>query len=136
VTAQDTTDRSLMASNTVTYSVSAAPEAPLNTAPVAINDSVSTSGSSVTVAVLGNDYDPDNDSLTLISASDGAKGSVVVNTDGTVTYTPGKRFKNGDSFSYTISDGALTATATVSVAAQTSGGNGGGNSGKGGGKNK
>ena len=93
-------------------------EAPVvtNNAPVAVDDSSTlTSVSAVTIAVLGNDWDPDGDTITLKSVTQGSKGSVSINSDGTVTYTPGKRFKSADSFSYTISDGDKTASATVGV---------------------
>ena len=55
----------------------------------------------------------------------GAKGRVSLKADGTLTYTPAKRFKNSDSFSYTISDGIDNASATVSITLQDSGGGGG-----------
>src|SRR5207244_8662496 len=43
-------------------------------------------------------------------------GSVAINPDGTITYTPAANYNGADSFTYTISDGhGGTATATVSV---------------------
>ena len=104
-----------------------------NSSPVASTDSVVIgSKSPVTIAVLDNDSDPDGDSLTILSVTQGAKGNVAINTDGTVTYTPGKRFKNSDSFTYSISDGGKTASASVSIQLQSSGdtGGNGGNKGK------
>lgn len=98
----------------VSVTVAAAPSG--NTAPVAIDDSASLSNlTSVTIPVLGNDWDPEGDTLKVTAATQGSKGSVRLNADGSLTYTPGKRFKNSDSFSYTISDGKLSATALVSV---------------------
>jgi hypothetical protein len=45
--------------------------------------------SPVTFNVLGNDTDPDGDTLSVTGATvDPAKGSVVVNADGTLTFTP------------------------------------------------
>src|SRR5207245_2416974 len=45
-----------------------------------------------------------------------AHGSVVLNADGTVTYTPAANFNGSDTFTYTISDGhGATATGTVSI---------------------
>lgn len=109
-----------------------------NTAPVAVNDSATvSSGSSVIIAVLSNDSDPEGDTLTVASVTQGSKGSVTLLADGRVQYTPGKRFKGSDSFSYTISDGELTATATVTIgqSSDSTGGNtGGGTGGKGNGK--
>ncbi len=98
-----------------------------NSAPIALSDSaVMSSITSITVPVLNNDYDPDGDSLTVTGVTQGNKGSVRLNSDGTLTYTPAKRFKSGDSFSYTISDGAKSASATVTVQLQESGGDSGG----------
>ncbi|WP_341502585.1 Ig-like domain-containing protein [Gallaecimonas sp. GXIMD4217] len=109
-------------SASASVSVTVAPAEPANEAPMALADSASVSGGSVTIAVLGNDYDPDGDTIKVVSVTQGSKGSVRINSDGSVTYTPGKRFKNGDSFSYTISDGELTATAQVSIGSTSSGG--------------
>ncbi len=121
----------------VTVTVTAAP----NSAPVANDDSTITSkGSSVTIAVLGNDYDPDGDELKVVSVTQGAKGSVSINADGTVSYAAAKNFNSTDSFSYTISDGSHNASATVvvspGVSGDTSGTTGGKGNGKGGGPNK
>ncbi|WKE65659.1 Ig-like domain-containing protein [Gallaecimonas kandeliae] len=115
------------ASATVTVSVAAA-----NQAPLAVDDSASTSGSSVTIAVLANDSDPDGDKLTVSAVTQGSKGSVLVNSDGTLTYIPGRRFKGSDSFSYSISDGkGGSASATVSIGSSSSGGSTGGGGSKG-----
>jgi parallel beta-helix repeat protein len=88
-----------------------------NRVPIATSDTVTTSAkSSVRVAVLANDSDPDGDSLTITSVTQGAGGKVTINTDGTITYTPTTNFVGSDSFSYTINDGhGGTATATVKV---------------------
>ncbi|EKE75966.1 Ig-like domain-containing protein [Gallaecimonas xiamenensis] len=112
------------ASATVSVNVAA-----VNRAPVAVNDSATTSGGSVVIAVLANDSDPDGDSLKVTAIGQGNKGSVRLNADGTLTYTPGNRFKGSDSFSYQISDGKLSSTATVSIGSTSNGG--GGNSDKG-----
>ena len=89
----------------------------VNHAPVANNDSASTSlNTPVTVSVLTNDTDPDNDLLTVTGASTPAHGTTVVNPGATVTYTPATDYTGTDSFTYTISDGnGGTASATVSI---------------------
>jgi hypothetical protein len=52
----------------------------------------------------------------VVSANDGANGSVVVNADNTLTYTPNAGFFGSDSFSYTITDGnGETSTSDVSI---------------------
>ncbi|TDR48896.1 outer membrane protein OmpA-like peptidoglycan-associated protein [Tahibacter aquaticus] len=97
-----------------------------NRPPVAVNDSARTAAATpVTVNVLGNDSDPDGDSLSIGAVGTPAHGTVVRNSNGSVTYTPVAGFEGVDSFSYTVSDGrGGSATATVSV---TVGDGGGGN---------
>jgi hypothetical protein len=124
------TSGSYSASGNVTYVVDNPSVS--NSAPVAVNDDTDTSGNAVTIAVLGNDYDPDGDTLRVTGVTQGAKGSVRINADGTLIYTPAKNFRNGDSFNYTISDGNRNASATVNVSATgTSSGAGGKGNGKG-----
>jgi len=90
----------------------------VNTAPVAVNDTASTTqGTPVTIVVLANDSDADGDRLTVVSVTDLVNGTVVINNDQTITYTPHPSFSGTDTFTYTISDGhpGGTATATVSI---------------------
>jgi hypothetical protein len=89
----------------------------VNHAPVAVNDSAATSQSTpVTVNVLANDSDPDNEPLTVTGASVPAHGTAAVNPDKTITYTPTGSYFGPDSFTYSISDGnGGTASATVSI---------------------
>lgn len=88
----------------------------LNQAPQAEDDTATAvrNGSDVFIDVLGNDVDPDGDSLTVISVTQPTSGSVVNNGD-FVSYTPAPGFQGEDSFSYVVSDGSDTATATVTV---------------------
>src|SRR5207244_2131784 len=74
----------------------------------------------VTILTLANDTDVDGDALTVSSVTQGAHGTVVINADGTLRYTPAPNFNGSDAFSYTISDGnggSSTASVSVSVAA-------------------
>ena len=90
---------------------------PNNYAPTAVNDVVSLPmNSSISIAVLTNDTDPEKDALSTISTTTPLHGTTVVNSDGTVTYTPTTGYSGVDVFSYTISDGnGNTATANVDV---------------------
>src|SRR6185295_3342444 len=73
-------------------------------------------GIPVTINVLANDNDPEGAALTVTSVSDPANGSAVNNGNGTITYTPDPGFNGAnDSFTYVVSDGALTDQATVTV---------------------
>jgi len=65
---------------------------------------------------LSNDEDPDGDSLTVDSVTQPTNGSVLINADQTVTYSPATNFNGVDSFRYVVLDGqGVSATATVSV---------------------
>jgi len=89
-----------------------------NDPPLAQADSASTpEDASVSVAVLLNDSDPDGDSLTVQSVTQGANGSVSTNGS-SVTYQPVANFYGTDTFNYTVSDGhggADQATVTLTV---------------------
>ena len=74
--------------------------------------------SAVTIEVLRNVTDAENDPLTVSSVSDPARGSAEVNADYTVTYTPDSDYAGEDSFTYEVSDGqgdTVTGTVTVTV---------------------
>ncbi len=72
--------------------------------------------------MLANDSDPDGDPLTVTATTRPAHGSVVINADRTVTYTPSARFQGTDTFRYTASDGrGATTTATVTVTVKKKG---------------
>ncbi len=107
-------DGALTATATVTVSVS-----PVNDAPVAVIDMANTSEDTpvTTVNVLINDTDVDGDSLSVVAADTSTlnAGTVVNNGDGTFTYTPALNWNGADSFGYTVSDGLLTSTGTVTV---------------------
>ena len=100
---------------TVTVEVKEAP----NEGPDAVDDENTTDyATAVSGNVLGNDTDPDGDDLMVIDHTQASNGSVVVNEDGTYTYTPEDGFSGEDSFTYTITDGVSgedTATVTIQV---------------------
>jgi hypothetical protein len=78
-------------------------------------------GTAVVVDVLANDSDPDGDPLTVTNLTEAANGSVVLNSDQTVTYLPSVGFTGVDTFSYTANDGQVesnVATVTVEVKAE------------------
>lgn len=87
-----------------------------NAAPQPQDDSViSEQDTTVTVAVLENDSDPENNPIVLLAATHGANGQVAVNADGTVNYAPDAGFSGEDSFTYTVFDGFGFAEAMVTV---------------------
>ena len=70
----------------------------------------------MTVAVLADDCDPDNDALTVTAVGSTPNGVAVINGDGTITFTPNLGFSGVATLTYTISDGrGGTSTAQVSV---------------------
>jgi len=111
------TDPASHVSNTATATLR------VNAAPVAADDSVSTPESKpVTINVLANDSDDnaaDLAALKAIPTTLPAHGALVVNSDGTLTYTPDPdpthQFSS-DSFTYVASDGkAVSAPVTVAI---------------------
>jgi ELWxxDGT repeat protein/VCBS repeat-containing protein len=100
---------------TVTFSVT-----PVNDAPVAGNNTLSVSpGGTLSIApttLLANDSDVDNLSLSIVSVSATANGSLTLNPNGTFTYQSNAGFTGSDSFTYRASDGTLTSNlATVTL---------------------
>lgn len=97
---------------TVTVNGASGPNQP----PTATNDSMGTTpGTAVTINVLGNDSDPNGDTLSISIDSQPAHGTAVVQ-NGQIVYTPAAGYVGGDSFTYIVSDGkGGTATATVTV---------------------
>lgn len=106
------------ATDTATVSVTVSGS---NSPPDAVNDTLEATGpfgqSAVgSTDVLANDSDPNGQALTIISTTNGTKGTTGF-VGGVITYTTNTGSSVGtDSFTYTISDGAGgTDTATVSV---------------------
>ena len=67
------------------------------------------------IDILSNDSDPDGDMLTVTMAV-ASNGTVTINLDGTIDYTPDPGFFGADVIDYTISDGnGGTATSTVLI---------------------
>jgi hypothetical protein len=65
----------------------------INQLPDAMDDSADTQeGTAVTINVLENDSDPDGDIMTVVSAIYPTSGTVIINTDRTIQYTPSPGF--------------------------------------------
>ena len=99
-----------------------------NGAPVAVNDTLNaTEDTALNITasrLLANDTDPDLvDTLSIGAVTAGTGGTPVLNTDGSVTFTPSANFNGVASFSYKATDGSAanalsnSATVTVNVAA-------------------
>ncbi|MDH3426225.1 MAG: Ig-like domain-containing protein, partial [Acidimicrobiia bacterium] len=78
----------------------------VNDSPVAkIDFIVVDSYAEIVIPVLFNDFDPENDTLTVTSVFGRPHGSVVMHLDGTVSYTPRPGFVGTDVLTYTLIDG-------------------------------
>ena len=93
--------------------------APANDKPTAKDDKiVAQEDTPATIDVLANDIDVDNELLTISEVSQGKGGTVKINEDGTLTYTPKPNFYGTEAFTYTVTDRAGekdTATVTVEI---------------------
>jgi hypothetical protein len=95
----------------------------INDAPVAIDDvfagdeDMPISGNVLADNGLGADNDADGDSLSVVAAviTTANGGTVNLLTDGSFTYEPVDDYNGPDSFSYTVTDGVLTDTATANI---------------------
>ncbi|WP_417520096.1 Ig-like domain-containing protein, partial [Minwuia sp.] len=76
-----------------------------NNAPEAVDDvAVTDEDVAVNINVAANDIDFDSDDLNAIAAS-ADNGTVVVEADGTITYTGNQDFNGTDTITYTVDDG-------------------------------
>ncbi|MCG7595507.1 Ig-like domain-containing protein [Mycobacterium sp. PSTR-4-N] len=88
-------------------------------APVAGSDSVSVDEDGLLVVnpadLLANDTDPDGDDLSIDGYTQPEHGDLWINRDGSISYDPDDDFHGSDTFTYTVTDGIKTTTATVTV---------------------
>ncbi|PRY97821.1 gliding motility-associated-like protein [Marinilabilia salmonicolor] len=76
-----------------------------NNVPVATDDEASTTeNTAVSINVLSNDTGLADAPIVVTISTNPTSGSVVVESDNTVTYTPNDAFSGSDSFSYTVTD--------------------------------
>ena len=91
---------------------------PSNSPPNAVNDSttVNEDSSGNSINVLSNDTDPDGDTLSITTWTQGTRGSVSCAGSNCTYSTTSANYNGSDSFTYTISDGnGGSDTATVNV---------------------
>ncbi|HCE2806708.1 TPA: tandem-95 repeat protein [Vibrio parahaemolyticus] len=71
---------------------------------------------STIINVLGNDTFEGKDKVVSLDAENGPKnGTVIVNNDGTVTYTPDDNYVGKDTFTYVVTSGGVSESTTVTV---------------------
>ena len=92
---------------------------PVNDPPNAGDDSLALlSDTSANLVVLANDGDVDGNPLSVTSVTVPASGAVIIESDGSVTYTPTPGYSGPDAFEYSLTDGAggvATGHVTVDV---------------------
>ncbi|MFW1809687.1 Ig-like domain-containing protein, partial [Acinetobacter ursingii] len=75
----------------------------------AFNDSATTDeDTAININVLNNDHFEASDAK-VTAVSNGSHGTVTINADGTVKYTPNANWSGNDSFSYTVTSASGTA---------------------------
>lgn len=92
-------------------------------APVAVNDSYTgTEDTTLVIATAqgvldgaGADTDAENDDLTAVVVANPQRGSVILNSDGSFTYTPQANFNGTDSFTYNAYDGTSNSASPATV---------------------
>jgi hypothetical protein len=120
ITGTDRSDVTVSATNgDVTHTI--ANDDAANRAPVAQDDTVETDeGQVLTGNVLvdngnGVDADPDGNSISVTLGTGPSGGTLNLASNGSFTYTPTGDFSGTDSFTYVLSDGRLSDTATVTI---------------------
>lgn len=90
---------------------------PVNDPPVARDDTASTlQRDPVTVEVLANDTDVEDDALTVVAATSEAGGAATITAGGNVVVTPDAAFVGTLAVDYTVSDGTANDEGTITVA--------------------
>lgn len=88
-----------------------------NSAPVANDDSFQLKEDQVleisAPGLLENDGDAEGQPLTAVLVSDVGHGDLILNEDGSFTYTPDPNYNGMDSFTYQVSDGDLSSNSAV-----------------------
>ena len=78
----------------------------VNNGPIAVNDNVTLDeDTSIVIPILNNDTDEDGDVLSITTTTKPLHGTIVINSNKTITYKPNLNYNGKDSFSYTITDG-------------------------------
>ena len=96
-------------SNVATVSITVTP---VNDAPVAVNDGYTTAEDTALIVtvpgVMANDSDVDSSPITVSVVTSTVHGVLVLNPNGSFSYTPMPNFFGADGFTYRVSDGQLT----------------------------
>ncbi len=91
-----------------------------NTPPVALDDDGGTQFQDADIVLqaadlLANDSDADQDNLTVHSVFGATNGTVTMDANGIITFTPDEGYVGAASFQYTVTDGIAASSATVGL---------------------
>ncbi len=87
----------------------------INDTPVAIITKANTTeDNSVTIDVVNGSYDTDGDNISLVSVTNGTKGTTSI-IDGKIVYTPNSGENGHDTFEYIISDGTVEVKQSINI---------------------
>ncbi len=98
----------LSVSQDVVFAVSAVADIADDSAVTVVEDTATV------IVVLANDSFEGTPTVTAVSSP--RHGAVVINGDNTLTYTPAGNYTGADGFTYTVTSGGVTETATVNLA--------------------
>jgi gliding motility-associated-like protein len=111
-----TVNDGVLTSNMATVTITVTP---VNDAPIAVDDAFSTDQNvPLNASVAGNDSDVDGPSANYTLVTGPTHGNLVLNPDGSFTYTPDLDFNGSDQFVYSLCDGGtpdLCDNATVAI---------------------
>lgn len=98
--------------------------APVNDAPLALGETLAATEDTIALIpqalLLANDSDVEGETLSITTVTNSVHGTVNLDADGTVRFTPEANFHGEASFDYTVADtsgGTAQATATLAIAA-------------------
>ena len=108
-----TTDGSLTDSDTVAITVTPVPDIVADSVTTPEDTAITFNAITGTNGASADNFE--NPGRAVTAVTQGAHGTVSFAADGTLTYTPDANYNGPDSFTYTVTSGGVTETATVTV---------------------
>ncbi|MBL9156643.1 MAG: tandem-95 repeat protein [Verrucomicrobiales bacterium] len=108
-----TSDGSLSASNTVAITVNSVADIVADTVTTNEDQAVTFNALTGTNGASADNFE--NGARAVTAVTQGTNGTVTFLANGSITYTPNANYHGSDSFTYTVTSGGVTETATVNV---------------------